>query len=47
MRAEGLDDDVPQTAVRVNGRFVGFLAGLWEFFAAEMDFDLVRKLLAG
>lgn len=45
MCAEGLNDNVPQSSIRVDGRLVCFLAGFWELGAVDVELELVGKFL--
>jgi hypothetical protein len=44
--AEDLDNDIPQATIRVYGSLVGLLACFWELDAANVQLDLLGKLLA-
>lgn len=47
MGAEGLDNDVAQSSIRVDGGFVRFLASFRQLVTVDVCLDLMRELLSG
>ena len=46
MGAEGLDNNIPQATVRIDGSLVGLLAGFGQLIAGDVQLDLLGELLA-
>lgn len=45
--AKGIDNNIPQSTIGVDGGLVYFLASFWELITVDIQLDLSRELVAG